>query len=139
MHHLYLFLIYIYKFMPHNLKIRDVTYEDVKSLLKNKYDFPIPDISSCQIKATVEDDNYNLVGIGMIKVVGEITIIIDPTKSNIEKSKAIKLLFDEALYKSIKNDIHQWYVFVDDNKWALTICKHYNFEPVNRNCYTLEI
>lgn len=119
--------------------LRKVLQNDVNILIKNldQFDFPVPRLETCPIKASVEEDN-KLIAIGSIKLVGELNMMIF-TEDRIKRAKAIKLLFNEAMFQSTIHHLDQWYSFVNDNKWASIIQKHYHFNPVDRKCYTLEL
>lgn len=99
----------------------------------------IPSFSQCKISGMIEDDG-RIIGIGLIQTVGEITIAIQQDESNLRKAKAIKLLFDEGLRRSVQAGIKKWYAFVDNDDWALKIQKHYGFSNIERkNSLALEL
>lgn len=119
--------------------LRQVVPSDIEIVKNNldKFKFPVPKIEDCIIRSSVVEGD-KLLGIGYIKPVGEVTILL-MEGSEFKKTKAIKLLFDEAIIQSSKNNINQWYAFIDDDNWVNQVIKHYGFKPIERAGFSLEL
>lgn len=119
--------------------IRPVTQEDIKTIWNDEYEFKPPDLNKCRIKASIED-NGELICIGAIRIVGDISILHHGKVDNLKKANAIRMLFSEAILQAKRNYLDTLYAFTDDDKWAKQIKKHYGFIDINRpNKLVLEI
>lgn len=116
------------------MKLRNVSQGDIQIILSNlsKFKFPVPDMDSCAIKKTVVRENGDFVGVGAIKLVGDIYLIFPNEIKKFTRTKAINLLFKEALRQSNNLSIEEWHAFIDDDDWSKEIKKHYGFTDIEQ-------
>lgn len=114
------------------MELRNVSKGDIQIILNNisKFKFPVPSMESCAIKKTVVTEDGDFLGIGAIKLVGDIYLIFPDEVKKFVRTKAISLLFKEALRQSESLNIEEWHAFIDDDKWAEQIKKHYRFKDI---------
>jgi len=72
-------------------------------------------------------DNSQVVGFGIIRVVNEIKLVLNPNLSNFNKARAIKLLLDNGIPLCQCNEIIA-YITQGGNHYEGLLKKHYNFE-----------
>lgn len=114
------------------MKLRNVSKDDIQIILQNidKFKFPVPSMESCAVKKTVIRESGDFIGIGAIKLVGDIYLIFPDEVKKFTKTVAINLLFKEALRQSESLGIDEWHAFIDDDKWAGEIIRHYGFKDI---------
>lgn len=114
------------------MKLRNVSQGDIQIILNNlnQFKFPVPNIDSCAIKKSVISEDGNFIGIGAIKLVGDIYLIFPDEVKKFVRTKAINLLFKEALRQSDGLSIEEWHAFTDSKEWSDEIIRHYGFKPI---------
>jgi hypothetical protein len=115
------------------LILRNVTETDVH-LIRQKlpnFKFPVPLMDTLLFKRAVEDKDGNFLGIGAIKLVGDVYLLFPDEVDPIKKAKAIKMLFSTGLQLSSQFGLNEWHAFIEDDKWAVQIKKHYGFKDID--------
>lgn len=114
------------------MNLRNVNDSDIELIKQNikNLKFPVPLMETCIFKRTVIDSSGNFVGIGAVKLVGDIYLVFPESINPIKKAKAIKMLFNKGLKLSTEFGLSEWHAFLDDDIWSNEIKKHYGFKDI---------
>lgn len=74
--------------------------------------------------------NGKVVGYGRIKILAEAIITLDNDQSLISRAKELKMFFNQAIKDAKEAGVEQIHAFVQDEKFAVILEKHFGFEPV---------
>ena len=111
------------------LNIRQVTLSDLEELRVWSNGIKIPDIDDpLSIVSGSIFDNDNLLGAGFIKLVGEATIVLNPSLSIKQKSEILRLLFAEGRARSYLKGLDKLVAFTANPLYARLLKKRFDFD-----------
>lgn len=108
--------------------IRDITIGDYGLIdtLNQLQDFKLKNISNAIIdKIVMQDDNP--IAYGFCKKQAEVIILTNPDASLISRAKAMRELMQYAEYGASKFGCEQLHAFVNNEKLARCLIKHFGF------------
>jgi hypothetical protein len=88
----------------------------------------VPDDSLVVVNHNVFDSHGNLCGSGFVRTVGEVTIILDPKLSKLDKMNVIRELFALGKIDSLQLGIDKWVAFAKDEMFVKLLKKRFGFD-----------
>jgi hypothetical protein len=109
------------------VSIRAENYPRIRELRdKYKTSFHIPTDIIDEI--AVLDGKDKIIGYGALELFVEPVVIIDQDLGVKDRAQILKLLFNEARHSAAMRHIKEFFTFVEDEKYAALLRKHFNFE-----------
>jgi hypothetical protein len=119
------------------LKIRSLLTNDLERVTQlhnaNVPTFPFPDLLNhlyCCNKV-VEDEEGNIIGVGIVRLTSETILILDKSRERTTRSRAVQMLF-EKMRREVKamgmDETHMW-VGKENASFKTLLCKHFGFVP----------
>ena len=117
------------------MKLRNFDWSDVDKIDEiwkayHSESFSVPDRYNALTDAVVVNDKDKIVAYGQVKLFAEAIFILDLDASKIERTKALILLMQQALFSAGINNRMDLKAFIKDPNFALLVEKHFHFERV---------
>lgn len=90
--------------------------------------FNLPDIDRCLQLAVVENDEGEVIALGVIQFLPEFVLVLDNDRPKREQVVALKELMDAGIKILRMNGYPEGYAFPDSNTYAGVLKKHFNFK-----------
>lgn len=119
----------VYDKVPEDVvkKIQSFDSEHISDYFNDPFTFTVGVVHS----------DTDTVAVGIIRVVSEYKIIVNPTASNIHKAAAIKQLFIEAIHRTKCNEVLV-IITKGGQEYEELLSKHFGFEKINGTPMRLE-
>lgn len=95
-----------------------------------KGNLEVPPTIGRLVECIVEDDEGNIVCYGMMRLVPEVFMIMDQSKSTRQKSEALDLLLQTARMSAVKHSFPEFNLLTSNESYSKVLQKHYGFKEV---------
>jgi L-amino acid N-acyltransferase YncA len=121
--------------------LRDATSKDAPQVNKIHEDYHKDSIgvynhNLCLGKSVVENEG-KVLGYGTLQILGEAIMELDLSASLEDRVQSMKLLLSSAITAARMYGIEQVHVFVEDEKLASILTKHFGFEEASGKALVL--
>lgn len=106
--------------------IREIQASDLDWLRSVPKQTSLPSLRNVVIDGIL--DKNGPIGYGMTRLFAEALIVIEPSLSNLEKARAIKILYEACIAACDETD--ELHAFVKDSLFAKLLEKHFGFWQV---------
>lgn len=125
--------------MPRLRNFKSSDIQPIDDIFNSQPEIGVPSLRHVVSNITIEDDDNNVIGYGVIKLFSEGILILDKKKSRKNRALAVKLAVERAIKVARVNALEQLYFLTSNPSFADILRNKFNFRTVKEEVLMLDI